>query len=158
MPRNNKDRRVSPERAEKARQDRIKQIEQYQFKEGNKFGKGREKGSHNVSTILTKLLDRTIKIDIKEAGKVKKSTKTYAEAIALKVIQQSLKGNMRALKILLERTEGKPLQRTEITGIGGEPIQIDQPVKLNLGSLSVEELKIIEKMFKNTDDENSITD
>lgn len=49
---------------------------------------------------------------------------TYMEAIAKVIIKEALKGKFPYTKEILERMEGKVADKTEITGSGGDPIQI----------------------------------
>lgn len=54
-----------------------------------------------------------------------------AEAIADKLIEMALGGNLEAMKELADRAEGKPKQRTEFSGPDGGSIPLDMPVSRN---------------------------
>lgn len=55
--------------------------------------------------------------------------RTYAEAIAQKVAELALKGNLFAVEEIADRTEGKPKQPVEHSGPDGGPIVIEQAIR-----------------------------
>ena len=55
--------------------------------------------------------------------------RTYAEAIAQKVAELALKGNLFAVEEIADRTEGKPRQPVEHSGPDGGPIVIEQAIR-----------------------------
>jgi hypothetical protein len=55
---------------------------------------------------------------------------TIADALAARLIKLALKENAKSLEALLaifDRVEGKPFQRTELTGEGGGPVTFETP-------------------------------
>ena len=95
---------------------------------------GRKKGSLNLSTLLKEALKG--EIDLTEGNKTRKVTK--AQAIILKQIENALKGDQRGIDSVYDRTEGKPLQKQELSGPDGNAI----PVSLtNFKDLSDAELQ-----------------
>lgn len=64
--------------------------------------KGRPKGSKNVKTILKKFLDKPDTED---------PNLSVMEATLLKLIGKARKGDLAALNMLMDRTEGKPVQK-----------------------------------------------
>lgn len=76
---------------------------------------GRPKGAMSWGTILNKILDQ--KMTIEEAGKVKKITKRSAMVLELAAMamNENLKPaeRLKAMEIILDRTEGKAVQKTE---------------------------------------------
>lgn len=83
-------------------------------RERGKLG-GRPKGAMSWGTILNKILDQ--KMTIEEAGKVKKITKRSAMVLELAAMamNENLKPaeRLKAMEIILDRTEGKAVQKTE---------------------------------------------
>lgn len=82
---------------------------------------GRPKGSRSVSTVLKAMLDDTVpnhaisKDFIRGYAKGIKRV-TNADAIACQLLYQSItKGDLPAIKEVLDRTEGKPKQAVEVT-------------------------------------------
>jgi hypothetical protein len=71
------------------------------FKSGNSGNpKGRRKGSKNEATLLTELLDKT-KVTLRESGKSRKIT--AREAIYRNILQDALKGDLKAARFIFER-------------------------------------------------------
>ena len=96
-------------------------------KSGNASGKN--KGSQSLIPILKKLLKKQITIyDYEvldsETGKPAERKVTTAEAIVLTLVKKAIEGDMKALSIIIERTDGKVLE--SFTGI------IDQNVNQNI--------------------------
>lgn len=71
------------------------------FKSGHSGNpKGRRKGSKNEATLLTELLDKT-KVTLRESGKSRKIT--AREAIYRNILQDALKGDLKAARFIFER-------------------------------------------------------
>lgn len=82
--------------------------------------KGRPKGSRTIITIVREMLElRTIR------GKPLPNGMTVAESLADVMLVHALKGDFRYVKELLDRVEGKVVDRHEVTGAEGGPIEID---------------------------------
>ena len=64
---------------------------------------GRPKGSRNLSTLLKEI------IELKNTD-----GKTYGEILMAKLYEKGFKGSERAIEIIMDRLEGKPLQKQEI--------------------------------------------
>lgn len=82
---------------------------------------GRPVGSRNVSTVLANMLAEIAPDVVVEASFVKDISKglkqaTIADAAAARIVYQAIvKGDSWALKELLDRTEGKPKERLQIS-------------------------------------------
>lgn len=90
------------------------------FKPGNKGG-GRPKGSVSLVHLLKKALKQ--KIDITDPLTKQNAKKALNEVIVLKLIQQAIKGDVKAIKEVFDRTDGKSIQKNEHTGKDGNPIE-----------------------------------
>src|SRR5262245_38389815 len=75
---------------------------------------GRPKGSS---------LNRLIKDKLDEANR-KKLTSSNGEVVAETLVAKATKGNLEAIKIVLDRVEGKPRQRIDLGGTDGGAIPI----------------------------------
>lgn len=102
------------------------------FLPGWKGGPGRPKGSKCLSTELAKLLDVEVPLKDKETGEIIRDkdglpiTKTTRIALSESIIRSALKGNVNAWREIADRTEGKAVQKMELSGNDGEPIQYQQ--------------------------------
>lgn len=113
-----------------------KKISEYgqetQFKRGNP---GKPKGAISITGKIKQLCAEQRKLKNSENGKME--TKTIAEWIAISLIKESLKGNIRAIEKMLEYTDGKPAQTNIHVGSDGQAMQHE--VKL---SRTAEEIQI----------------
>jgi len=50
-----------------------------------------------------------------------------ATAIAKKLVEMAIKGDLKAAEMIGDRVEGKPMQRNELSGADGGPIQYNIP-------------------------------
>lgn len=82
--------------------------------------KGRGKGTLNTKTILTKWLSQQVKM--RNPATQKEEKMTAIDAITIAMIGQAMSGDTRAYQVLMDRLEGKPAQRVELTGEEGGPI------------------------------------
>lgn len=80
-------------------------IVEHQFKEGNTSGKGRPKGAKNRSTLLRKWLDTKLKT--KHPVTKKDVSVTLEDEVALSIIEQARKGNVKAQALVLDSLYGK---------------------------------------------------
>lgn len=87
---------------------------------------GRPKGSLNMSTMIKKMLDEYVDV-IDKSGKVVK--KSYKSIIIKKLLGKATSGDLRAVEILLERTEGKAMQQIEHSSNPEAPLAININVK-----------------------------
>ena len=81
------------------------------FEKGNQGG-GRPKGSISIAKILKKTLKQ--KINITDKTTQTHSKKSIAEGIVLALIQKAMKGDISAIKEVLERTDGKVTQKNDV--------------------------------------------
>ena len=95
---------------------------EHQFQPGNKIKGGRPKGSISVSTELRKLLEK--RIDYEDPETHKKVRGKIAHVIALRLILNACQGEYSAIKDILDRIDGKPVERRQVTGSCEGPIQI----------------------------------
>lgn len=91
---------------------------------------GRPEGSTSLKAIANKILDGKITVEEAE-GQYRNMTRR--EAMLLRIIQDAVEDDdpnvrLRAAQIIMDRTEGKPVQSTEVSGKDGEPIQFEQTV------------------------------
>jgi len=79
------------------------------FVPGSKGGPGRKK--LEVSEGVTALIDSVVTVE--DWGK-----------IIIKLRDLAIRGNLAAINALMDRRFGKPMQRNEVTGANGGPVQI----------------------------------
>lgn len=82
------------------------------FKKGNPGG-GRPKGSVSLVTILKRTLEN--KVSLKDPLTKQEESKTISEHLIKRFIAKALSGDMSAIKEVLERIDGKVLQKSEVT-------------------------------------------
>jgi len=91
----------------------IRNEELNQFKPGESGNpSGRPRGSRNLSTILAEMLEE--EIEITEAGV--KSKKKFADVIVRKLIRKANEGDIKAIQVIFDRTEGQAKQEIKING------------------------------------------
>ena len=66
---------------------------------------GRPKGRRSLSTILREMLSEEIEIDVNG----KKTKKELQDVIVNNLIQNAVKGDLRAIEQIFNRTEGTPI-------------------------------------------------
>lgn len=89
----------------------------HQFKpgvSGNPAGK--PKGTRSISSIIREYLEA--EIEVTDPITKTKGKKKISEVISLKMLQQAINGDMRAMQEILDRTEGKAAQRIDFGGQG----------------------------------------
>jgi hypothetical protein len=89
--------------------------------EKGKSGNAGRKGYQKFDTVVRKVLATAIYIPNPEQSDrpVKQREKvqvTFQEAAVLAVAAKAMKGDVQALAFLMSYTEGKPVQRTEVSG------------------------------------------
>lgn len=77
------------------------------FQKGHKGMGGRPKGSKDLTVILEKLLNKEIEVANSEGEIVRKKPK---ELIAMALINQAAKGDVKAIAQIFDRIEGKATQ------------------------------------------------
>ena len=83
------------------------------FKEITAKGGRNKKGKLHMTTILKNILKQKKKIVDPITGKEKR--KTIAEIIAIKAVQNAIKGDNRAIQDVFERIDGKVAQKVDQT-------------------------------------------
>lgn len=107
-------------------------IQKFKFKKGESGNpKGRPKGTL-----------RDIKIVLQDLLSQEKNGTQLIDGLMSVVVNKALKGDLKAVDMLLSYTFGKATQRTEITGAEGEPIE----VKHDLSKLNINELKQLKEI------------
>jgi hypothetical protein len=84
--------------------------------------KGRPKGAKGLSTLLRKYLKQ--KIDFNDPISKENVKKALGDVVILKLLSNAIKGDMRAIQEILDRTEGKASQLIEHKGNINEPITV----------------------------------
>ena len=86
-------------------------IKEHEFKKGQSGNpNGRPKGSRNLTTILREMLEEEIEVNVDGV----KTKKQFQEVIVRKLLQKANEGNLKAIEQILDRMEGKPVQKQEI--------------------------------------------
>jgi len=83
---------------------------------------GRPKGTRNLSTLLRKYLKQ--KIDLTDPITHAQVKRSLGDVVILKLVANAIKGDMRAIQEILDRTEGKATQPIEHKGTLNEPITV----------------------------------
>ena len=79
---------------------------EHRFKEGISGNPdGRPKGSVNITARIKKLLE--MELQVKDPVSNEACKKTVSEIIGLRLAKEAMSGNIKAVKIILDRTEGK---------------------------------------------------
>lgn len=114
------------------KQPKTEQIEAYKWKPGQSGNpEGRPK-KQPITDYLKGQLEELIPLTMLDAMKEGARTvfteiygdrPTFGQMIAFKLVQTSAKGDMMAMRELLDRVEGKVAQKTQLTGADDGPIQ-----------------------------------
>ena len=109
---------------------------EHQFKKGQSGNEnGRPVGTQNMSTMLRNILKT--EIDIDDPFLKKKVRNPVQYVIMLKLTQRALKGDLKAIEILLDRTEGKAKQFIEHTSGDLTEEEIDQKLRAHAEKLGL---------------------
>lgn len=93
------------------------------FQKGNKFGKGRPKGSLNLSTRLKKSLEAKLTLDKKDGSKETKFTCDWViDSLLMRAIK---KGDVAAIREIFDRVDGKASQSLDIGNKNGEAFKTE---------------------------------
>lgn len=99
-----------------------KKQKKHLFEKGNKFGKGRPKKEHTFSDTARELLKaKALDIDfvVEKDGKRKEknihleTTVNFYHGLVVALISEGLKGDTRAIKELIDRSDGKVTEKVE---------------------------------------------
>lgn len=88
-----------------------------QFKPGQSGNPAGKPKGRSVTSRLRDLLDA-----VELGGKQVRDGKQVADLVAEVILKNALKGDHRFVTTLLDRTEGKVADRTEVTGPDGSPL------------------------------------
>jgi hypothetical protein len=94
-------------------------LAKYQFAPGQSGNPGGRPKGRSVTSRLRELLEQG-----EINGKPLRNGQQVADLVTRVIIQKVLSGDPQFVKILLDRTEGKPTERKEISGEDGGPIKI----------------------------------
>lgn len=85
------------------------------IEKGSKIGRlgGRPKGSQSFSNLLNKMLDAKVHKEIIHPLDGRKGNFTAREIMLLNLIQHALEGDIKATEKIMDRIEGKPVQKVE---------------------------------------------
>lgn len=90
-----------------------------QFKPGNHASPGRPKG-RSVSAVLREMLESgTFR------GKALSEGRTIADMFAEVMVAAALRGDVRFVKEVLDRAEGKPTEKVEVSGPDGRAVAVE---------------------------------
>jgi hypothetical protein len=92
-------------------------IEPHKFKPGNPGG-GRPKGSVSIVKVIERMLDQ--EISVKDPLSGNKEKKKVIEAVATALLVKGINGDVSAIKELLDRVDGKVVQKTENVNVNHE--------------------------------------
>ncbi len=97
------------------------------FKPGNKLG-GRTHGAKTFAKCLEKAMD----IVAKNLDPLSKQVeeREMRDWIAVALTAKAASGDVAAIKEALDRMEGKSVQRTELSGPDGQPLQVNHVAHL----------------------------
>lgn len=122
--------------------DRLKNLTPFEKGHKRTPNAGRPKGSKTLTTILKSIMDEPLERIDKKTGL--KDVKPTSEWLMGVMVRDALKGDLRAIREILDRLEGRPLQKiNQVTTLDFK--------SMDLSSLSNEQ---IEKLLEdNTIDE-----
>lgn len=104
-------------------------IENLGDKKGIAFYKGHpryggvQKGYVSPTSILREMMGKTITIKNKKTKK--KTKKLISEVLIAKHLNNAIKGDRASIEDILDRLDGKALERSEVTGLDGGPLTIE---------------------------------
>lgn len=108
----------------------MKSTEPHRFKKGNQYGKlgGRPKGTVNVTDALRRVIERDF--ESVDPFSKEKAVAPVRDWVAISLLGKALKGDVAAIREVMDRLDGKALSKVEVTGKGGAPLQVDHKVQL----------------------------
>ena len=109
-------------------------IQKFKYKKG-------QSGNPNGRPKGTSLRD--IKVVLQDLLSQEKNGTQLIDGLMSVVVNKALKGDLKAVDMLLSYTFGKATQRTEITGAEGAPIEV---VNNDLTKLNLDELKQLKEI------------
>lgn len=112
----------------KRKRGNVDLIAPYQFKPGQSGNPGGRPKKLAITDLLKEQLDKPIPEAMKAKlppifSEVYGDSPTFADMIAFKLVAMSAKGDMFAMKELLDRVEGKVAQTQKLEGPDGGPVQ-----------------------------------
>jgi hypothetical protein len=112
-----------------AKEDNLKPFKKGQT--GNPNGRPKGSSLRDIKVVLQDLLSQ------------EKNGTQLIDGLMSVVVNKALKGDLKAVDMLLSYTFGKATQRTEITGAEGAPIEV---VNNDLTKLNLDELKQLKEI------------
>lgn len=98
-----------------------------QFKPGNKLG-GRKPGSVSLTDAIRRVMERDYTHTDPISGM--KDTKQVRDWIGIALAGKAMKGDVAAIREMLERLEGKVTDKVELTGKDGAALEINHTAQL----------------------------
>jgi len=99
----------------------------HEFKKGNKLG-GRKKGSISLTDSLKRALEMECEQINEYTNQIEK--RQLRDWVGIALVAKAMKGDVPAIKEVLDRMEGKATQKLEVSGTDGGPLAM-----ASLGSL-----------------------
>ena len=90
---------------------------EFQFKPGQSGNPDGGSKGPRLTTLLNKLLDEEIEIEDAETHLKRKIKK--AELVTVALLKQAAKGNVKAIREIMDRIDGKVPQKIGLTGVDG---------------------------------------
>jgi len=106
----------------------LKTLEKHKYQKGKVPTGGRPKGSLSLKERMDKFMHLPTKVVMPDGSITEKSV---LDSVVLGLLAKARKGDIPAVKEVLERYFGKEADRLELTGKNGEALQIEHGVKLD---------------------------
>lgn len=104
----------------------LKALEKGKFKPGNPGG-GRPKGALSLKERMDKYINLPTKVVMPD-GTI--TEKEVMDSIVLAALAKARKGDVPAIKEVLDRYYGKQTEKLEVTGKDGQPLEIEHSQRL----------------------------
>lgn len=105
----------------------LKALEATKYKKGKVPTGGRPKGALSLKERLNKYLEMEMKTKMPD-GTI--TDKQVLDNVILSLLAKAIKGDVRAIEVVLERQFGKEADKVELTGRDGQPIEIEHSRRL----------------------------
>lgn len=110
-----------------SREERVKRLEPFRFRRGESGNPGGRPKRRQWTDALERFGDQPLPEPVRLALKLPRSA-TWVDAGTVAAFRQVIKGNVQALKEVIDRVEGKAAQRIEVSGPDAGPVDIDLSV------------------------------
>ena len=104
--------------------------------------------------ILRRLLVQKINFPDPITGE--ECNKTIEEMITLTLMAKALKGDIRAIKEVVERMDGKTVQKTELTGIDGKPLAIESITRITADAIDDRIAQLLKPIVKTKEEDKDV--